>query len=136
MTHSGIMAARPAGAARAELHVLGPKSSPDPGSSWVDPRTYRVTACRMIGNLNTACRHTALAGGGSCNGEVDGQREVAWQHCTVHCTPRHAAGQGGFNMRAASLFCRHRPACSAVTRVQHRYALHMHSSMPVSSPLR
>eukprot|EP01043_Picozoa_sp_COSAG02_P095594 COSAG02_NODE_31941_length_524_cov_24.901176_1_plen_87_part_10 len=31
------------------LHVLRPKSSRD-------PRTHRVTACRMIGNLNTAFR--------------------------------------------------------------------------------
>ena len=41
---------------------MRPKSSLDPGSSWVDPRTYRVTACRMIRNLNTASSgHSAPA---------------------------------------------------------------------------
>jgi hypothetical protein len=31
----------------------------DPGSSWVDPRTHRVTACRMIENLNAAIQNSA-----------------------------------------------------------------------------
>eukprot|EP01043_Picozoa_sp_COSAG02_P049836 COSAG02_NODE_5050_length_4694_cov_6.388466_4_plen_74_part_01 len=31
------------------MHILQPKNSHD-------PRTHRVTACRMIGNLNTAFR--------------------------------------------------------------------------------
>ena len=82
------------------MHVLRPKSSLDPGSSWVVPRTYRVTACRMIRNLNAASSgHLAPAASDCMQNGVESQYCEFLEFLGRHGRPMNFLGRGSSRAR-------------------------------------